>query len=155
MRDVSEYKSKVDWWIALLLLFMLAMGIASLPLGIWYVVGGRAGEGWTFLGTAGLTFALFGLLVWPVRYTLTADTLIIRYGVVRSRVKLEIITGVEPSRNPLSSPALSLDRLKVSHAGKLGMTLISPEDKVQFMTDLADRCDHLEYTDGMVQSAPD
>ncbi len=65
-------------------------------------------------------------------------------------MKLETITAVELSHNPLSAPALSLDRLKISHTGGLGMGLISPVDPSRFMQDLADRCDHLSYADGKV-----
>ncbi len=152
MRGESEYKSKVDWWIGAVLLLVLGMGIVSLPVGIWYLTMDRVGEGWTFLSMASLMLGVFGLLIWPVRYTLTADTLIIRYGVVRSRLKLETITGVEPSHNPLSAPALSLDRLKITHTGKMGLGLISPVDQGRFMQDLADRCDHLIYADGKVRA---
>lgn len=60
--------------------------------------------------------AIYGRLVFPVRYGISGDELIIRHGVVRQRAPYRKILSVEPTRNPLSSPALSLDRRRISTA---------------------------------------
>ena len=57
-----------------------------------------------------------------------------------------------PTRNPLSSPALSLDRLRVTHrasSGERGL-LISPADTAGFLAALAEHCPQLVRTsDGL------
>ena len=119
-------------------------------------------DGWLVpvmvLAMAGLLAALIGVLVtptpWPVRslvaavsvavilllfavfrgphYTVTDQELRIVSGPFRWTVPVDEITAIDPSRNPLSSPALSLDRLKISY-GKRKFVLISPADKAGFM----------------------
>jgi membrane protein YdbS with pleckstrin-like domain len=84
--------------------------------------------------------AIYGLLVFPMRYGISADELIIRHGVVRQRAALAKILSVEPTRNPLSSPALSLDRLKISTGPRArDSIMISPADREGFLTLLAQR----------------
>jgi membrane protein YdbS with pleckstrin-like domain len=110
------------------------------------------------LAMAGLLAALIAVLVtptpWPVRvlvaavsvavvlllfavfrgthYTITEQELRIVSGPFRWTIPVDEITAIDPSRNPLSSPALSLDRLKISY-GKRKFVLISPSDKAGFM----------------------
>lgn len=110
------------------------------------------------LAMAGLLAALIAVLVtptpWPVRllvaavsvavvlllfavfrgthYTITEQELRIVSGPFRWTIPVDEITAIDASRNPLSSPALSLDRLKISY-GKRKFVLISPSDKAGFM----------------------
>jgi hypothetical protein len=82
--------------------------------------------------------ALYGLLVFPMRYGVGSEELIIRFGVVRQRIQFAAIEEVAPTRNPLSSPALSLDRLAVrTGPGLMRVTMISPEDQDAFLKMLA------------------
>ena len=55
------------------------------------------------------------------------DTLVAKW-----KIPVADIVGVTPSRNPLSSPALSMDRLNISY-GKRKFILVSPEDKAGFI----------------------
>ena len=65
-------------------------------------------------------------------YTVTGDSLVIACGLFRWRVPLAEITDIVESRSLLSSPALSLDRLKISY-GKKKWVLVSPDDKKGFL----------------------
>jgi hypothetical protein len=57
-------------------------------------------------------------------------------------VPIAEIESVKPSRNPLSSPACSLDRLHVRyHSSKRGV-LVSPADKPGFLHELVSRGPH-------------
>lgn len=47
-------------------------------------------------------------------------------------IPLEEIKSIRPSRNPLSMPAFSLDRLEIRF-GKTGYVLISPKEKSEFL----------------------
>jgi hypothetical protein len=87
----------------------------------------------------------FGFTIWVVygtRYGFSRDRLVIRSGPFKWRVPLSDIDSVRPSRNPLSSPATSLDRLHVRY-GKRSV-LISPEDKPGFLRALVARAPELE-----------
>jgi membrane protein YdbS with pleckstrin-like domain len=70
-------------------------------------------------------------------YTIAHGELRVVSGPFRRTVPLAEITSIEPSRNPLSSPALSLDRLKVSY-GDNKYILISPADKTGFLSAVED-----------------
>jgi hypothetical protein len=82
------------------------------------------------------------VILWTLygtRYTLTESTLIVQSGPFRWLIDLEAITEVFPTRNPLSSPACSLDRLHIRYGkSRLGM-MISPQDRAGFLQDLVAR----------------
>jgi hypothetical protein len=149
------HKSKVDAWLGLLLLALAAMGPVSLAAGIYYLVVCRSAEGWVFIGSGLFVTGLMSLVVWPITYTLTSNHLVIRAGVFRSRLPYDTITAVYPTRNPLSSPALSLDRTRIDHTGRFGFALISPESRERFMRDLAERAPHLRIVGDRMERRPD
>jgi len=74
-------------------------------------------------------------LLFSTRYTLEATYLLAQSGPFKWVVPLADIKSITPSNNPLSSPALSLDRLRIDY-GKGRMLLISPRDKEQFLQDV-------------------
>jgi hypothetical protein len=78
-------------------------------------------------------------------YTIGAEYLFIRSGPFRFRVPLREIESVRPSRNPLSSPACSLDRLLICWRRGRRRILISPEAKAGFLQALAQHCPHLRF----------
>jgi hypothetical protein len=75
-------------------------------------------------------------------YRFEDDALRIRASFFRWRVPLAAIDAVEPTRNPLSSPACSLDRLRIDYGGK--RIMISPLDKAEFLRALVQRAPQLE-----------
>lgn len=90
--------------------------------------------------------ALAGLMLWILygtNYSFTEDSLLIVCGPFRYRVPLSEIDAVRPSRNPLSSPACSLDRLLIAWRGGRRRILISPEAKLGFLRELDERCPRL------------
>lgn len=139
MKAVSRYQSKVDWWVGAVL---LVPPVAAVGTAIALQLGGDTGAaivGWlTLLGV----MALYVVVVWPVAYELTADAIVVRFGLMRSRIAYRSIRGVKPTRSPLASPALSLDRLALDTGGRLAPT-ISPADRDGFLTDLVARAPHL------------
>jgi hypothetical protein len=85
-----------------------------------------------------LVFGLYFGLVFPMRYGLDDTHLTVRFGICRHRVALADILEVHPTHNPISSPALSLDRLHVQYGeGFFRAVLISPADRNGFLDDLA------------------
>jgi hypothetical protein len=77
-------------------------------------------------------------------YTFESAELVIRASFFRWRVPLAAIDSVEPTRNPLSSPACSLDRLLIRYGKR--RIMISPEDKAGFLRALAARAPQLELS---------
>jgi hypothetical protein len=73
-------------------------------------------------------------VVWVFRatyYVITADALIVQAGPIRRTVPLQSIQRLRATRNPLSAPALSLDRIEVTYGSR--RLLVSPQDKRGFV----------------------
>lgn len=133
MTDSGEvYPSKKDWWIVLLVVFGAVMMLAA-----GYDLLLQDLDAWLKYGAGGFSILAalfcFWLLV-GTRYVLTREQLRIRCGPIRMNVKVADITEVYPTKNPLSSPALSLDRLMIVFGeGLTKRVMISPRDKEAFM----------------------
>ena len=133
------YRSKVDWWLGLVIsLGVVAILAGSVSLLLTPSKGGVPNV-WIALGM--LLMAVF--MVWilfSVRYTITAKDLLVRAAFFRWRIPLDQIVEVHPTHNPLSSPALSLDRLRISYkrpSGRTWWVMISPNERDRFLDDLA------------------
>jgi membrane protein YdbS with pleckstrin-like domain len=128
----SIHTSKVDTWLILVaaLAAGASVGVAvallregGVPVVVMVPVVVVLGAGlplWTLFGT---------------RYELTPGRLRIRCGPFRWTVPLNEIRAVTPTRNPLSSPALSLDRLRIDY-GRGSSVMISPRDQARFLEDM-------------------
>ena len=128
----SIHASKVDAWLVVVTALTSAASAAAavvmireggVPAVVMVPVTLLLGAGlplWILLGT---------------RYELTPGRLLIRCGPFRWTVPLKEIRAVEPTRNPLSSPALSLDRLRIDY-GRGSSVMISPRDQARFLADL-------------------
>ncbi|HSJ00113.1 MAG TPA: PH domain-containing protein [Patescibacteria group bacterium] len=134
-----RYPTRVDWWLGALLVAVPVIVVVSAV--ALTLAGDASGAIVGWLSVAGVV-ALYVGLVWPVVYELGDDALIIRFGLVRSRVPYRRIRAVRPTRSVLASPALSVDRLAIDIGGRIPTT-ISPADRDPFLTDLAARVPHL------------
>ena len=85
-----------------------------------------------------VVLAFFLWLYVSTRYTITAQSLLIKSGPFSWIVPLREITAIEPTRNAASSPALSLDRLLIRYGGGNEL-MVSPADKIGFMTAIKQR----------------
>jgi hypothetical protein len=151
MTETRWYPSKMDTWLVVLLaiaaLLPLGIALAALIAGQWQAA--LAG-----LLPFAFLIALYAGLVFPMRYGFEAEQLVICFGMARRRVPLAAIREVHPTSNPLSSPALSLDRLHVQYGdGLLGAVMISPADREGFLTDLAARAGLAREGDRLVRRA--
>lgn len=138
----AVYPSKIDRWLAVVLwVAILAMVVSAGSL--WAAAGPPALR----FGVSALPLAMAAFMVWflrGTRYELHPDRLVVRSGPFRWTVPLAAIREVRPTRNPLSSPALSLDRLEIAYRGSRLGIMISPEPRGVFLQDLAARTPHLE-----------
>src|SRR5690606_38454155 len=133
-----RFTSKVDAWLAAILVVLLLSAI-GVPVALFATGDPQA---WVGLISTALILLLLGGLAWPVYYELEDETLLIRFGLVRSRLRYAEIRRVVPTRSMLSSPALSMDRLHVDAGSSLG-PLISPRDKSGFLDALAAKAPQL------------
>ncbi len=128
----STHSSKVDTW--LILVAALAAG-ASVGVAVALL---REGGVPVVVMVPVMVVLGAGLPLWTLfgtRYELTPGRLRIRCGPFRWTVPLNEIRAVTPTRNPLSSPALSLDRLRIDY-GRGSSVMISPRDQARFLAEL-------------------
>jgi len=129
------YKTKIDWWIPIVLTLP---PIAAVSVTLSAILAGNREE--IIIGIGAILFVsllYFGLII-PIRYGLDAKELIVQAGLCRFRIPLSEIEEVYPTHNPLSSPAMSLDRLGVRFGkGLFKRVLISPAEREEFLDHLA------------------
>ena len=114
-----RFSSKIDLWLVL----VLGGATAATLWGLRQVL---AEPDAFAVGVAFVVAALgVGLLLW----------LLVRCGPFRTRIALDQIRSVKPSRSLASSPALSLDRLAIAY-GRFGTVLVSPKDQAGFIAAL-------------------
>ncbi|MBR2948370.1 MAG: PH domain-containing protein [Lachnospiraceae bacterium] len=128
------YRSKVDWWLAILLggTVVLMLWVVLDP-----VIKGDGIDPFMMLTTVVVL-----LLLWPlkdIKYVLYSGHMLVSCGFYgKMRIRYAAIRSVKETKNPLSSAALSLDRLSVSYSqgGKQETVLISPVRKKEFIKKL-------------------
>lgn len=137
--QTTVVRSKVDWWIGGALVMVAVAPLAVIAGGI------TTGETEGLVGglvSLGVSAGILGGLVLPMRYTLGEESLEVRFGLVRVRIPYSAIRAVERSGNPISSPALSLHRIRIDYAkpnGRTTFVLISPLDRDAFIRELRTR----------------
>ncbi len=136
----ETYQTKIDWWIALIL---VVSGLVLVGSGALLLVDAPPND----LFAAPIAVVCFGMALFAAwipfstYYTITATELVVRSTFIRWQVPLERITEVYPTHNPLSSPACSLDRLRIKYerpSGRETSVMISPKAKDEFLTELAE-----------------
>ena len=133
------FPSKRDWWIAGLIWMGMLISVIG---GIVPLVKGEASWGELVL-VLGLVLGMDSLMLWVLYgtgYTVTNDQLLIRCGPFGFRVHLDVIDSITPTRSPWSSPACSLDRLKIVYGFSQQCLLISPSDKPGFLSAIVQQC---------------
>src|SRR5262245_18357580 len=134
----STYPSKVDSWVVALLGTVIVFEIG---LGLFFAAWTPPPKAVAYT-VAAFSLALAGFLAWiltSTEYDVGDGELRARSGPFRFRVPLDAIVGVRPTRNPISSPAFSLDRLQVDYQrnGRKRFFRTSPKDKERFLEELA------------------
>ena len=122
---MKTYKSKIDWWLGLLLVYPIFLGITSI------IEGDRMG----YLVIASCFLFIF-FISKSTRYIITEDKLIVKcMFIVNERIEISKIKKIEKTNSILSSPALSLDRIAIKF-NKFDEVYISPKEKQAFVDDL-------------------
>jgi membrane protein YdbS with pleckstrin-like domain len=125
----KRFKSKIDRWLLFLLVAVMVFEVVVMVIAATRLNSPREA---TVLVVASLAIvALIGSMLVGTHYTVAGDTLRVACGPFRWKVPIDAIQSVEATRSPLSSPALSLDRLRI-HYGKRRI-MVSPSDKAGFL----------------------
>lgn len=124
-------RSKIDRWLVIVMVAALAISLIAIAPAVYQ------GLWWVIIPLAGT----FGFVLWVMLgtcYEIEGNRLLVRSGPFRWRVPIDEIEEMTPTRNPLSSPALSLDRLRIKYSGGRSV-MISPEDKDRFIAEIERR----------------
>jgi hypothetical protein len=119
------YKSKIDWWLGLPLLYPIFLSVSSMIEGEW-------------IGYIGMiTILLFIVFTSKsTRYIITENQLIVKcMFIVNDKIEISKIRKIEKTNSLLSSPALSLDRIAIKF-NKFDEVYISPKEREDFLNDL-------------------
>lgn len=133
------YRSRVDAWIVLLIVGILAAVLVAISFESW-----QSGD-WRPLIFAAIsmvfTCGILGVVMFPVRYELGHKILKVQSGVIKWEVPIESIREIRKTNNPLSAPAWSLKRIRIDYdnQGHPAWILISPEDRDGFIAQLEAR----------------
>lgn len=124
-----RFKSKIDAWLLVPLVAFMVFEVVIVARAALENPDPRQGAVLVF---ASLLFVGFiGWLLMGTHYTVESGVLRVVSGPFRWKIPVDQITSVTPTRSPLSSPALSLDRLRIEYGDKRRI-LVSPADKAGF-----------------------
>jgi len=138
MRDELAFNSRIDLWLLILVL-------TAVSLCVWIIADNweaMLARGWLFTTliaaplSAGILLPLWLLI--SLRYFLSDEMLRVRCGPFHWRIAIRDITAVSETREPLSSPAMSFDRLRIEY-GDGRAVAISPEPRAEFLRQLEHR----------------
>lgn len=131
----DTFRSKIDGWLLLTLAAALLLPMLAPALMLMNGVAIPRSAALIFAGTVILTACLPLWIIFGTSYRIEGGTLRIRSGPIRWNIPVNSITAVGPSRSWLAGPALSLDRLEISH-GAGARIMVSPEDQAGFIAAL-------------------
>ena len=95
--------------------------------------------------------ALFGWAWFKTGYEVTEKELIVKTGFTKAVIPIASISKLTKTYNPLSAPALSLNRIEVLYNKGMGMALISPRDRQMFVRMLMERNPAIQVDAGLLE----
>lgn len=127
-----KFRSKIDWWLLLIFIVITANIVIKIYEANHHY---SLASNFPHLIIYSLVIFIMWLPIFNTYYVVENGTLVIQSLVFRWKININDITQIEPTHNPLSSPALSLDRLKIYYMknGKIATVMISPKNKEAFL----------------------
>lgn len=120
------FKSKVDIWMAIIFIFVpisMIYGVITEPSAVLLLV-------------TAFIIVLLCILFFGTKYVIENDDLIVYGGIYKKRIPIKQIRSLRPSKNPLSAPAMSIDRIEITFDPHIQIILVSPKDKELFVKKL-------------------
>lgn len=118
---MKTFNSKIDWWLIVLFLFVFCYPIIDCLFSKQYLIS------FIMLGF----LLIIGILFSKIKYVIDGQILKIWW----IKVEINSIKRIYKTRSPLSSPALSLDRIAIVY-NKYDEVLISPKNRQEFVEEL-------------------
>ena len=126
---MQVFKSKIDLWLGLIILGSAALSLlVTLGMVIIMDIAGTLFS--LLLLAAGVALPLW--ILFGTRYIVSAETLKVKSGPFSWDIPIASITSVRNTKNPLSSPALSMDRIQIQYQQGKSL-MVSPRDKSEFL----------------------
>ncbi len=139
LEGAMSFRSKIDIWHLLLIIFppILCLSVSL------YLQFKHSDAVWISLLALLLLIGVYKSLIFPLRYSLEKDALLIHFGFIKRWIPYKEIRSVSSNCNfhGNGSPTLSRDRIQIRM--KDSRTLISPKDKATFIKELSHRIPHL------------
>lgn len=143
---MATYQAKRDlwimalFWICALFFTYVALTVHKEPVAYWMKIFATV----YFIAMAAL-FWWLSVLPFRTYYVLNPDELLLQFGSKTHQVPLSEITEVYPTKNPLSAPAWSLDRIRIKYTSSRFGLLIAVEEKEAFFQELQSLIPGLEW----------
>ncbi|MBF6641940.1 PH domain-containing protein [Flavobacterium sp. J49] len=118
---MKVYRSKIDWWLIIVIFIVFCYPMVEGVLSKDYVMFSVS------FGILSLVFLMFK----SIKYKIDGENLHIWW----TKIDIKSIKKIYSTHNPLSSPALSLDRIAVVY-NKYDEVLISPKEREDFIREL-------------------
>lgn len=118
---MKVYRSKIDWWLIIIIFIVFCYPMIEGILSKYYVMFSVS------FGVLSLVFLMFK----SIKYKIDGENLQIWW----TKIDIKSIRKIYSTNNPLSSPALSLDRIAVVY-NKYDEVLISPKERADFIQEL-------------------
>lgn len=115
------YKSKIDWWLIIVVFIVFCYPMIHGIITKEYVLS---------LISFGILASVF-LLFKSIKYKIDGEQLTVWF----TKIDIKSIKKIYSTNNPLSSPALSLDRIAVTY-NTFDEILISPKERESFIQEL-------------------
>ena len=133
---MKRYKSKIDFW----LIFILILGSIILLQAIYITFQSYTlYQNLPYLVIYSLIFLLIWLPITTTYYVVDRHFLKVYSLFLKWEIPLESIQTIEQTSNPLSAPALSLDRIRIKYMknGVCRSIMVSPRNKADFIKSIS------------------
>lgn len=121
------YRSKIDWWL---------MALLFLPFG-WALVESVLTKDFEDAIILIVIFVVIMVLLLQIKYVVVNGNLEVKTGLLGTqRIDIREIRTISKTFNPLSAPALSINRLEIKYGNNHDYILISPRHRDKFIAEL-------------------
>ena len=118
---MKVYRSKIDWWLIIVIFIVFC----------YPMIEGIVTKDYVMFSVSFGILSLVFLMFTSIKYKIDGENLIIWW----KKIEIKSIKKIYSTNNPLSSPALSLDRIAVVY-NKYDEVLISPKEREVFIREL-------------------
>lgn len=138
---VLYYPSKKDLWLGVIIWATIFVSL-MMPI----------------IGREWVAFAVMspiaGFMIWlwfRTGYLLTDKQIKIMYGPLKKTINISDISKINKSKNPLSAPALSFNRLEIVYGKFYDFTLISPVNEREFILKLLKENPNIQLDEKLIE----